>query len=109
MPDAIPYPAGRNLDTRLAYVRQEAHRLLTGEISGHVEVHNTIRRIKYTLEGTRWTQRRYPHFTLTEQELDAIHRVIDCRWQSSGERTTTAAVELATALASVGLAPSTDP
>lgn len=99
-----PFPIPpRKLDDRLAFVRHEARRVIDGDIVGHVDVMNAALRISHTLQLTRWTQRRYPHLTLSEAELAAIREFAERRWQSSGEQTTREVQRLAEALAQVGL------
>jgi hypothetical protein len=99
-----PFPVLSNkLDDRLAFVRQEAQRITDVALDGDVAVLDAALRIEYTLQGTHWTQRRYPHFTLSQSELEAIHRFVDEGWRMSGEQTTTEIRKAATALLTVGL------
>jgi hypothetical protein len=92
----------RKLDNRLRDVREEAQQLVDGKVVGEVAILDAALRIEGHLGGTRWTQRRYQNFTLTPDELVAIHRMVR-GWRISGPETDTEIIDAARALLRVGL------
>lgn len=102
IPHDIPFPVpSRKLDMHLAFVRQESRKITTGAFASDVAVFDAAERIRVTLQGTRWTQRRYPHFHLSEAELRAIHRFVQ-GWSSSSAENIAEIRAAAETLQSVG-------
>jgi hypothetical protein len=91
------------LDDHLAFVRQEA-RAICDEQLGDVPTFIAAEQVGYTLALTRWTQARYPHFRLREDEFRAIFRFIE-GWQASGPQATQEIRTAAAVLRDVGLTP----
>lgn len=98
------YPVQSNkLDDHLAFVGQEARSIRDGRLDD-VPTFDAAQRIGYTLALTRWTQRRYAHFSVSDDEHRAIIRFVE-GWQASGPRATAEIRETAASLVDVGLAP----
>ena len=98
------YPVqSQKLDDHLAFVRQEARNICDGQL-GEVPTLVAAEQIGYTLALTRWTQARYAHFRLSEDELRAIFRFIE-GWQASGPQATREIREAAVRLREIGLTP----
>jgi hypothetical protein len=97
------FPVGSSLEAQLAFVRDEARRIVAGEYGNEVALLDAALRIEYTLQGVQWTQRRYENFTLSESEFNAIHSFLENRWRVSGQETTRAVTTAAASLVDVGL------